>query len=270
MGEVTRQQRRREVREQAKAGRQILTKGMPLQPRSSEIVAVAQVIKAKFDEAGNARRASEAAELAQSLAETSLAARPSTQQKIACAKGCNYCCHTFVAITAPEAFRLAEAVRSMKTAGMEPDSIRARAQPLIGVSPADRMGAKFPCPLLVEGGCSVYRERPLVCRQATSTNLAACIDEFEGRNLAARIPISGVHLQHASNAHMTLLGAMRAAGFPTDALELAAALEVVLAAPDAEARWLRGEDVFKAVPRQVTREAELEKAISHVAAALRA
>jgi Fe-S-cluster containining protein len=153
---------------------------------------------------------------------------------------------------------------------MEPDAVRARAQPLIGVSPADRIGTKLPCPLLVEGGCSVYRARPLVCRQATSTNLAACIDEFEGRDLHSRIPISGVHLQHASNAHITLLGAMRAAGFATDAMELAAALHVVLAEPDAEARWLRGEDVFKAVPRQVTREAELEKAISHVAAALRA
>jgi Fe-S-cluster containining protein len=270
MSEVSRQQRRREVREQIKAGRQLLTKGMPLQPRSSEIVAVAQVIKAKFDEADNARRAREAAELVQTLTETSLAARPPSQQKIACSKGCNYCCHSFVAITAPEAFRLAETIRGIKIAGMERDAVRARAQPLIGVSPADRIGTKLPCPLLVEGGCSVYRARPLVCRQATSTNLAACIDEFEGRDLHSRIPISGVHLQHASNAHITLLGAMRAAGFTTDALELAAALDVVLAEPDAEARWLRGEDVFKAVPRQVTREAALEKAISQLAAALTA
>lgn len=270
MSEVSRQQRRREVREQIKAGRQLLTKGMPLQPRSSEIVAVAQVVKAKLDEADNARRAREAAELVQTLAETSLAARPSTQQKIACAKGCNYCCHTFVAVTAPEAFRLADTIRGMKTAGMEPEAIRARARPLIGVSPVDRIGARLACPLLVEGGCGIYRARPLVCRQATSTNLAACIDEFEGRNVDARIPISGVHLQHASNAHITLLGAMRAAGFTTDALELAAALDVVLAEPDAEARWLRGEDVFKSEPRQVTREPALEKAISQLAAALSA
>jgi Fe-S-cluster containining protein len=270
MSEVSRQQRRRDIREQLKVGRQLLGKGLPLQPKSSEIVAVAQVVRAKFAEAGNTRRASEAAEIVQTLAEMSLAARPPTQQKIACAKGCNFCCHTFVALTPPEAFRLAETVRAMKAGTMEPDAIRARAQPLIGVSPADRMGARLPCPLLVEGGCSVYRARPLVCRQATSTNLAACIDEFEGRNLAARIPISGVHLQHASNAHITLLGAMRAAGFATDALELAAALDVALAEPDAEMRWLQGEDVFRAVPRQVTREATLEQAIGHIAAALTA
>lgn len=270
MSEVTRQQRRQEVRERLKAGRHLLSTGLPLQPKSSEIMAVAQAIKAKLDEDGNTRRAGEAAELAQTLAETSLAARPPTQQRIACTRGCSYCCHTFVAITPPEAFRLAAAVRRSKAAGLAPDAVRERARPLIGVSPEARIGGKLACPLLVEGACSVYTFRPLVCRQATSLNVAVCIDEFEGRNLSARIPISGVHIQHASNAHITLLGAMRASGFATDALELAAALDIALAEPEAEARWLQGEDVFKDVPRQVTREARLEQAISHVAAALTA
>lgn len=268
MSEVTRQQRRREARERIKVGRHLLGHGLPLQPRTSEIVAIAQVVKAKLDEAGNDRRASEAAELAQSLAETSLAARPSTQQKIACTRGCSYCCHTFVAITPPEAFRLAAAVRAGHAAGMAPDVVRERGRAQIGVSPEARIGGKLACPLLVDGGCSVYRFRPLVCRQATSLDVNVCIDEFEGRNLKAQVPISGVHLQHASNAHITLLGAMRAMGFATDALELAAALDAALAVPDAEARWLKGEDVFASVPRQVKREARLEQAISHVAAAL--
>jgi hypothetical protein len=270
MSEVTRQQRRREVRERLKSGRHLLATGLALQPKTSEILAIAQVVKAKLEEAGNARRASEAAELAQTLAETSLAARPPTLQKIACTRGCSYCCHTFVAITPPEAFRLAAAVRGGQAAGITTDAIRARARPLIGVSPEARIGGKLACPLLVEGACAVYNSRPLVCRQATSLDVAVCIDEFEGRNLAARIPISGVHLQHAGNAHITLLGAMRATGFATDALELAAALDVALAEPEAEARWLQGEDVFRNVSRQVTREARLEQAISHVAAALAA
>lgn len=270
MSEVTRQQRRREVRDRMKAGRQLLGQGLPLQPKTSEILAIAQVVKAKLDEAGNARRASEAAELAQTLAETSLVARPATKQQIACARGCSYCCYTFVAITPPEAFRLAEAVRGGQAAGVTPAAMRERARPLIGVSPESRIGGKLACPLLVDGACSVYRYRPLVCRQATSLDVAVCIDEFEGRNLSARIPISGVHLQHASNAHITLLGAMRAAGFATDAIELGAALDTALAEPDSEARWLEGEDVFRNVPRQVTREARLEHAISQVASALTA
>lgn len=268
MSEVSRQQRRREIRERLKTGRHLLGTGLPLQPRTSEVLAIAQVVKSKLDEAGNDRRAGEAAELAQTLAGTSLIAHPPTQQKIACTRGCSYCCHTFVAITPPEVFRLAGAVRAGHAAGMAVDVVRERGRPLIGVAPQARIGGKLACPLLVDGGCSVYRYRPLVCRQATSLDVAVCIDEFEGRNLSARIPISGVHLQHASNAHITLLGAMRALGFATDALELAAALDAALSTPDGEARWLAGEDIFRQVPRQVKREARLEQAISHVAAAL--
>lgn len=270
MNEPTRQQRRRETREKVKAGRVLLGKGLPLQPKAAEIVAVAMVVKAKLDEEGNLRRASEAAELAQTLVETSLTARPPTQQNIACTKGCAYCCHTFVAVTPPEAFRLADAVRAGLAAGMTPDAVRDRGRPLMGITPDKRIGGKLPCPLLIDGACSVYRHRPLVCRQATSLDLTACIEEFEGRNLAAQIPISGVHLQHSSNAHITLLGALKAAGYSTDALDLASALDVTLAHPDAEARWLGGEDIFRYVPRLVTREATTRRAIDHIASALAA
>jgi hypothetical protein len=270
MSEATLQQKRREIREKLKAGRSLLGKGLSLQPKAAEIVAVAMAVKAKLDEAGNPRRASEAAELAQTLVETSLNARPPTLQKIACARGCAYCCHTFVGVTPPEAFRLADAVRAGLAAGMSTETIRERGRPLMGIAPDKRIGGKLPCPLLVDGACSVYRHRPLVCRQATSLDLVACVDEFEGRNLAAQIPISGTHLQHSSNAHITLLGALKAAGYSTDALDLASALDVALSNPDAEARWLGGEDVFRNVPRLVTREATTRRAIDHIASALAA
>jgi hypothetical protein len=148
---------------------------------------------------------------------------------------------------------------------MTQDVVRARGAALVGVLPSDRIGRKLACPLLVEGACSVYRHRPLACRQATSLDLGACVDEFEGRNLEARIPISGAYLNYASNAHITLLGAMRAAGLSTDAMELAGALDAALATADAEARWLAGEDVFRDVQRPGAREAQTERAIQHVA-----
>lgn len=270
MTDASRQQRRRELREQIKAGRALLGKGLSLQPKAAEITAVAQVIRSKLEEPGNARRAGEAAELAQNLVETSLAARPPTVQKIVCTKGCAYCCHTFVAITPPEAFRLAEAVRGGRAAGMSAETVKARGAPLLGIQPADRIGRKLACPLLVDNACSVYRHRPLSCRQATSLDLAACVDEFEGRNLTGRIPISGAYLNHASNAHITLLGAMRAAKLPTDSYELAGALDLALAMPNGEARWLAGEDVFRDVQKPGPREAQTEQAIQLVADGLAA
>ncbi len=74
MTDATRQQRRRETREQIKVGRALLGKGLSLQPKAAEIIAVAMVVKSKLEEVGNARRAGEAAELAQTLVETSVAA----------------------------------------------------------------------------------------------------------------------------------------------------------------------------------------------------
>ncbi|MBL7415392.1 hypothetical protein, partial [Escherichia coli] len=73
---------------------------------------------------------------------------------------------------------------------------------------------------------------------AAATWLIACSSR------ASRVTCRGTVLntsspasQHAGNAHITLLGAMRAMSFATDALELAAALDVALAEPEAEARW---------------------------------
>lgn len=264
----SRQQRRREMREQLKLARSLVETGMPMQPKAVEIVAVAHLLRETLRDTAKPARASETAAIAQKLVERSLAARPTAGRHLACKKGCGYCCHSFVSVTPPEAFRLARAVRDGGAAGMTIDTVRQRARPLLGIAPKARIGARLPCPLLVDGACSVYGERPLVCRQATSLDVSACVSEFEGRDLDQRIPISSAHLEHSSNVHVALLSAMKASGLPTEALELAAALDVALAIPDGETRWLAGEDIFRDVPRQVTREPRIELAVARVAAAL--
>lgn len=267
MSEETRQQRRQRQREQLKLGRAKLGAGLSLQPRSFEVIAVAALVKAKLTEAGNACRASEAAGLAQALGEASLAAHPA-RRAIACAKGCAYCCHGFVGATAPEVFRVAAAVRAKGSEAPPLEAIAAAGAAVRDVKPDDRVGLKRPCALLKHNACSVYASRPLVCRQATSFSLPSCVEEFEGIDRESRIEVSSVHLDHASNAHIVLLGAMRAAGLPTDALELSSATALALAEPDAEARWLAGEDVFASLPRFVRRPPEIERVAGEIAKAI--
>ncbi|MDX2157694.1 MAG: YkgJ family cysteine cluster protein [Hyphomicrobiaceae bacterium] len=269
MSDDSRQQRRRLVRERLKTGQRALAKGVPQTPTRPDIVGIAEVLRAKLEEAGNDRRASEAARIAQGLSERSLKAHPA-KVPIACKKGCGYCCHTFVAVLPPEAFRLADAVRGGTSRALGVEAVRARTLPLRGLSPDQRVGAKLPCPLLVDGECSVYADRPLVCRQATSLSLPSCIEEYEGTDREGRIEISSAHLAHSSNAHVALLGAMQAAGLPTDAFELGAVLDLVLADPAAERRWLAGEDVFAPLPRNVVRERQVELVAERIAAELRA
>lgn len=253
----SRQQRRKHERERRKTGERGLQRGLAMRPSRAEIVGVAEILRAKLQEAGNDRRASEAAALAQILGERSLRAYPS-QASIACGRGCSYCCYGFVGVVPPEAFRIANALRDGRAGGLDPDAVRARARPLLGLGPPARVGRKLPCPLLVDGTCSVYEHRPLVCRQTTSLSLPHCIEEFEGTDPDGRIEISSVHLAHASNAHVVLLGAMLAAGLPSEAYELGSLLDVVLADADCERRWLAGEKVFAALTSTVRRQAEVD------------
>jgi Fe-S-cluster containining protein len=264
MNETTRQQRRKLVRERLKTGERALARGLSANPVREDVIAVAQVLRAKLAETDNPRRATEAAALAQRLAETSLKAYPA-KTPIACTLGCSYCCYGFVSVVAPEAFRLADAVRAGASAPVDAATARAAAALTRGVAPDDRVGRKLPCPLLNDGACSVYTVRPLVCRQTTSLSLPGCVEEFEGIDRDGRIPISSVHMAHASNANVVLLGAMLAAGLPTEAYELGAALEVALADPDCERRWLAGENVFAAAGRPIPRQREADQVAAAIA-----
>lgn len=269
MEDATRQQRRKLQREQVKAGRALFAAGVAVEPRRPEVIAVAAVLRSKLAERDNDRRASEAAGLAQSLCETSLKKRPG-KLAIACKAGCSYCCHGFVGVMPPEAFRVADAVRAGRAGGIDAETLRNRSEPLRGLAPDARVGRKLPCPLLkADGLCSVYADRPLVCRQATSLSLPSCVEEFEGIDPSGRIEISAVHLAHSSNVHAALQGAMLAVGLPTEAYELSAALMVALADPESERRWLAGEDIFSGLSRHVRRPAEVEQVARRIAEEIR-
>ena len=263
----TRQQRRRIERERRKLGERVLARGLGPQPTRDEVLGVAEVLYAKLRDGCNPRRASEAAGLAQRLSARSLQSHPSIVQ-IACAKGCSFCCHGFVGALPPEAFRIADAVRQRRAGPVDAETVHAAAIRLIGLSPEERVGRKLPCPLLDRGMCSVYDVRPLVCRQTTSLSLSACEEEFEGIDPDGRVEISSVHLAHASNAHVALLGAMRAAGLPSEAYELGALLEVVLRTEDCEQRWLDGEPLFVQLKGVVRRQPNVEMVAQRIATAL--
>ena len=78
-----------------------------------------------------------------------------------------------------------------------------------------------------------------------------------------------MHLAHSGNAHVILLGALAAVGLPTEAFELSGALDVALAEPDAERRWLAGEAIFASLPRNVARSADVTMVANTIAQELR-
>ena len=191
---TTRQQNRLRTKSLLKHGRAIVAAGLPTIAQQDDLLAVAMVLAKMLADTADPQRASRAAALMHQLTTASALKTPGTA-KLACTKGCGYCCHMWVAATAPEIFLLARSIREDKS--RDPAAtiaqIVARSAHTIGLTPAERFGAKRPCPLLVDNACSQYRMRPAVCRQATSFDLAGCIDEYEGRNLGGGISISKVH-----------------------------------------------------------------------------
>jgi len=267
MSDATRQQRRREVREQVKLGTRVLTAGLAPEPKRDVTLAAARVVANKLGEADNPLRAHQAAEFAHRLCEASLKTYPA-RLSIACGAGCAYCCYQYAAATAPEIFLLAHLVRTGRIAGRSTADILAQAAPLIGLAPADRIGRRLPCPLLVDERCSAYGQRPLVCRQATSLDVGSCREEFEGQNLEARVEVSSIHLAHAGSANVVLLGAILANRLADESVELAAGLTTALQNSDCEARWLAGERVFGGVSVAIPRPPDVDQIARRIAEAL--
>ncbi len=178
----------------------------------------------------------------------------------ACTKGCFYCCHQVVGVVAPEVFALAKWIRANWTE-LEIDALKDRItgyrQTLSGLKGTSRLQPLARCPLLVDGVCSIHPARPLVCRASNSTDVSVCIAAYQsGRNPA---PPPFLHTQRSAGRSIRLglrLGLARRK-MPGDIIELAVALGIALEEPDAEERWLQGEDVFAAAESPLGPSSEL-------------
>jgi Fe-S-cluster containining protein len=81
---------------------------------------------------------------------------------IACKRGCNHCCHIQVAITGLEAQLLGHKI-GVKPANLQPPRLR----------PQESFDYRTPCTFLENGECSIYDNRPLVCRTHASFEVDA-------------------------------------------------------------------------------------------------
>jgi Fe-S-cluster containining protein len=266
---MDRPQRRTRRRELLALGATRLKRGLPSQPSETEFTGVAMTIRATLADRKHIDAPSRAAGIMHAVFEASVAAQPSRLQ-IACRKGCGFCCHTWVAATAPEIFLLARAAKAAakQTPVLSSDHIRTRAALTAGLDIAGRFGKKLPCAVLIENACGLYAARPTVCRQVIATDLAGCLDEFEGRDFDGVVTASRTLLDHATNCRIPLLAALVAADLPADSYELSAGLEIALE-PDAERAWLDGRDPFAGVAAAPPLIGPVRQIIDHIAAELR-
>ncbi len=112
---------------------------------------------------------------------------------LACAPGCNYCCHLAVSATPWEMVRLANVVAEWPDVQKQEliDRLMSYCD-LAAPHRAERFTRfRAPCPLLVEGLCSAYEARPLACRGRVSEDVDVCKMHAESANEVASFKRTG-------------------------------------------------------------------------------
>lgn len=261
---MERSERRRLQKELRKAAPKLSASGLPIEAQPMEIATIALSIKDQLENTKKRSRASDAAEYAGGIFDRSIS---SVQLKytLGCTLGCNSCCHIFTSATAPEIFAIVRSLKASKNVG-EIEKILAQCQPLKGKNVDARFGAQIPCPSLLDGGCTVYHNRPLACRQCASGSRTACEAAFLGAN--DQIPYSAAHIYSGNNAKLCLHAALEANGMSSTAYELGEALSIALQLPDAESRWLSGEAVFEGCQTDSSRPSEYARRVTYIADAI--
>ena len=232
-----------ERRRQALADRRLLSAGIVTTSSPNDyVVALAR----ELDRALRQARQAGAVDLPLNLAFSFVIAsadRASPTANLACRKGCAFCCHQWVSVTAPEAFYLARRLKPHQA-----KAVTAVAGTRRNAEFAGQGTFRSACPLLGNNACTAYEARPIVCRMAVSTSLETCRRVY-AENHDDHIPVPPVFSALRFVVQMALAAALVRSGLATAAYELSAAVARALESPDLERRWLAGEDVFAGLPR---------------------
>ncbi len=184
-----------------------------------------------LDGAGSAGAVLEAAGMAQGQLDEALGETTRLLgAELGCGAGCSFCCWLRIDVRAHEVFLLVRELRRTRTEA-ELEALRVAAVARVQAG----KGASA-CPLLAEGRCSVYGQRPAACRRHHSRSTAACEVVWKGGELEEGTDyefLSEMGRFTANGTHNALL----AAGFDGFSYDLDAALAEALADPVCEVRW---------------------------------
>lgn len=229
------------ARRQAQEDDRLLSKGIDPEAPSfpEEIAAMARLLATKFKEA---KQSGIIDEPVKSLyAKINATTRGLADVPIACRKGCSHCCHAWVSVSAPEALFVGKLVRQRGPTVTEKIMSAHRNTQLYDFETRNQHPCA--CPLLEDGACSIYADRPKACRLAASRDSEVCRRSYlDVTN--EDIPMPYVYQSARSFYSAALCAALKKNNLPYRAYEFNAALSRVLETEDAERRWLSGEDIF--------------------------
>jgi Fe-S-cluster containining protein len=187
----------------------------------------------------------------------------SVRAQLACARGCAFCCHQPVKVSAAEAFFLAGQIRERPDAAA---AVREAAGQLSGRRADAHRVPWLRCPLLDQAdSCSAHAVRPLACHSYVSINVNDCMMSYPQPGTGT-VREPALYGDLRNSCRMILQASLRLNGLSDAHYEMNAALCLVLETENAEKRWLRGENIFAQVPEVSPNKPEVERVLALMAA----
>ena len=162
-------------------------------------------------------------------------------KKIACGVGCDHCCYQNVEVSIPEAILVSLQVAD--PADPRYAKILETADAIAGLGQDERVHHPEPCPLLVDHKCSVYENRPLICRATMSPFAKGCREALEGK--VDNFQIYTLPQLVAFGDIDALRGICKDLRLQYDRVDLVQTVAAILRDPTTVVRWAQGEKVFK-------------------------
>lgn len=174
----------------------------------------------------------------------------------ACKKGCSWCCHQSVMVTAAEVLHAAKFLHDNLTESEVlrlRDLVAARAKQSEGLDNDQRMDQRVACAFLIDDICTIYPVRPLQCRGGFSEDSEFCHNLLDHRAetqaAIANGAIEGKYLlvpkMLYDSAQVGMAGALGNDGLNSEPLDLTAAMAIALGDKNIIEKWLRGWPVFE-------------------------
>jgi Fe-S-cluster containining protein len=152
---------------------------------------------------------------------------------VACKAGCNYCCHSRPVATMPEILYLFDGIqKTFSRPEIEGLIQRIEEFEIAGSKAKFQRTTPMPCPLLVNGLCSAYEYRPILCRMMASTDANLCRAIVEDPSHAFGPEGLVEQTQIGAMAHQGIRQAMNATRSPDNLYVMTLALKMLLAEPD--------------------------------------
>ncbi len=152
--------------------------------------------------------------------------------KVACFKGCHWCCHQAVFANSYELHFLSEKIKK----DFNPEDLTAviaktdaKYLATSNLSDDDILKYKAPCPLLQDGACSAYAARPMACRIYLSTKLQTCLEFYHHPENETNFPaLIDLPLRAGQMMNEGFRAALKESGIETAEFRLEEGLRITL------------------------------------------